>query len=161
MERTTTAVLIFIGIAIISISSIYVIYKISLPPTSQPDAEITYFSLNGYDNPVGTVWNYKFILKVFNNASTPINGLTVTFNITNGEAMNRTIELYKPPGGPSIISITPGESYPLDTINAGETTEVYGLIWNNLLDCAKLRGTNFVATIKLNGIILDERSIPL
>jgi regulator of replication initiation timing len=117
---------------------------------------ISFFSLNGYDNPVGVMWNTKFIVRVQNNSTKDVSGLTLTFNIVSNYTIKRELYLFQP----NTTGLKVGEKYDLGILKQGETQEVQGIIWNNLGDSAKLRGSTFMVTLKLADVILDESSIP-
>lgn len=120
-------------------------------------ARITGFRLNGIDNPVGVMWNTKFIVEVLNNETSDVNGLTITFNIIDSAFdVHREIEMYQPYVRGYVQM---GETLVLGLLNQKETIEMNGVIMNNLDDDAKLRGSTFVVTLKLGDIVLDEARI--
>jgi len=125
------------------------------------NVRITSFSLSGYNNYVGLIWNYVFSVKIQNNLTTPVKGLTLTFNIISNHTIDRRISIFDPLQGYTACErdLKVGESYDLGNFSQGEMKEVRGEIWNNLEDVSKLRGSSFVATLRLNGIVLDERTI--
>jgi hypothetical protein len=114
---------------------------------------------NGYDNPVGVVWNYKFLIKVLNNGTSDVDGLALTYNISSNYNIDREVDIYDPHQGSNVVSWELEEPYILGIIEQGETKEVYGLIWNNLDDSAKLRGSTFIVTLKLEDTVIDQTAI--
>ncbi len=121
------------------------------------------FRLNGYDNPGGVTWNYKFIIKVLNNGTNDVDNITVTFNILSVNDANRSIDIYDPLQGYILVKfgLTMGEPYSIGNVKQGETKEVYGYINNNLLDSAKLRGSAFTVTLMQEDIVLDQATISI
>jgi len=114
---------------------------------------------NGYDNPVGVVWNYKFLIKVLNNGAGDVDGLALTYNISSNFNVSREVVIYDPYQGSEIITWELEKSYMLGIVKQGENKEVYGLIWNNLNDVAKLRGSTFIVTLKLEDTVIDQTAI--
>ena len=47
----------------------------------------------------------------------------------------------------------------LEVVKAGEIIDVYGVISNDLLDSAMLRGSTFLATLTIGDIVLDQAKI--
>ena len=125
------------------------------------NVRITFFSLSGYNNYVGLIWNYGFIVRIQNNLTIPASGLTLTFNVISNYTIDRKISIFDPLQGYTAWErdLKVGESYDLGIFSQGETKEVRGEIWNNPDDVSKLRGSSFVATLRLNGAFLDERTI--
>jgi hypothetical protein len=125
--------------------------------STSPLLKIANFSFTGYYNPVGLVWNYQFQVQVQNEQTSAINGATLTFDIHSNYTMHRQIVI----GEPNVRYLPPGEQYLLGTIKPGEKITVNGFIENNLGDDSKLKGSTFVATLKVNNTILDEESMLL
>jgi hypothetical protein len=126
-------------------------------PTISPNIKITNFSFTGYYNPVNLEWNYQFHVQVQNQQTSIINGATLTFDIQSNYTITRQIVI----GEPTVRYLPPGEQYLLGTIGSGEKITVNGFIENNLADDAKLRGSTFVAILKVNNTVLDEKSMIL
>jgi hypothetical protein len=129
--------------------------KISLLQTLRIES----LQFNGYDNPVGVVWNYKFLIKVLNNGASDVDGLALTYNISSDFNVSREVVIYDPYQSPDIVSWELEKPYMLGVVKQGETKEVYGLIWNNLDDSAKLRGSTFIVTLKLDDTVLDQTAL--
>ena len=125
--------------------------------STPPLLEVANFSFTGYYNPVGLVWNYQFQVQVQNEQTSGINGATLTFDIYSNYTMHRQIVI----GEPTVRYLGLCEQYPLGTIKPGEKITVNGFIENNLGDDAKLRGSTFVASLKVNNAVLDEESMLL
>jgi hypothetical protein len=129
--------------------------KISLLQTLRLES----LQFNGYDNPVGVVWNYKFLIKVLNIGARDVDGLALTYNISSNFNVSREVDIYDPYQGSDLISWELEKSYMLGVVKQGETKVVYGLIWNNLNDIAKLRGSTFIVTLKLEDTVIDQTAI--
>jgi hypothetical protein len=129
--------------------------KISLLQTLRIES----LQFNGYDNPVGVVWNYKFLIKVLNNGASDVDGLALIYSFSSNYNIDRAVDIYDPHQGSDIISWELEKPYILGIVKQGETIEVYGLIWNNLDDSAKLRGSTFIVTLKLEDTVIDQTAI--
>jgi hypothetical protein len=141
------------------------IYLANIPSHSvKPIINVTINSLNlnGYDNPVGVVWNDKFLLTYVNNGTTDIDNITITFSTNSTFQISREIVFFdsEPPHN-YIGGFKMGEPFQLGIIKANETKEFQGFIWNNLLDSAKVHGSAFTATLKSNDTFLDQATIYL
>jgi|WetSurMetagenome_2_1015567.scaffolds.fasta_scaffold06904_2 hypothetical protein len=120
---------------------------------------ISNFTLNGIDNPVGLVWNIKFIAKIRSDYALDVDGLTLTLNINSNYNIERAIDMQDSNGNIVKWDLQEGEPYAVGVVKQGETKEIYGYIWNDLNDSAKLSGAVFVATLKIGNIVLDEARI--
>lgn len=119
--------------------------------------KIANFSLNGFDNPVGLVWNTKFIVNIQNNLPYDISNVTLIFDVISVFKIDREITLWD--SQLNILSWGLEEkSYILGVPKSGNTT-LEGVIWNNLNDDAKLHGSSFVVTLKVGDIVLDKATI--
>ena len=140
--------------------------SIYLDNTSNPLEEspikitITSFNLTGYFNPVGVVWNDMFNLTYANTGPVNVDNLTITFATNSTYEMDRKIGLFysEPPQGYN-GEFPMGTQYPLGAVNANETKEFIGCIWNSLGDTSKVHGYAFTATLKSNGTFLDQATI--
>ena len=128
--------------------------------TPQPSvkAKITYFDLNGYDNPVGIIWNVKFIVRILNNGTTEAKNMTLTFNTNSTYIMDRQVAIFGSQGNYA-YDINMSQPYALDILKVGEVKEVDGEIWNNLLDDFKIRGFAFTVSLKYEEFLVDEASV--
>ena len=63
-------------------------------PQPSVKVKITYFDLNGYDNPVGIIWNVKFIVRILNNGTTEAKNMTLTFNTNSTYIMDRQVAIF-------------------------------------------------------------------
>ncbi len=126
-------------------------------PTSSPiiNAKINNFTLTGIDNPVGLVWNTEFSLGIFNNGTIDAENLTIIFSSNSTYNLERDISLFNSTRY-YLKDIKMTETYAIGTIKVGETKQVDGEIWNNLLDDAKIRGFVFIATLKIDDKVIDE-----
>jgi hypothetical protein len=151
---------------ILFIAFLFTSVAIYLGTTTKPSAEsslnvsVTGFNLTGYYNPVGVVWNDMFNLTCTNNGSADVDNLTVTFSTNSTFEMDREIDIFgpTPPQGYS-GEYKMGADIPLGAINANETKEVAGCIWNYLGDSSKVHGFAFTATLKSNGTLLAQSAI--
>ncbi len=166
--RKITLISILIGVLLVASGFVYFqsLQKPSVPlltptptqATQNPSLiKIANFSFTGYYNPVNQEWNYQFQVQVQNEQTSVNNGATLTFDILNNYTMHRQIVI----GEPTVRYLPPGEQYLLGTIKPGEKITVNGFIENNLGDDAKLRGSTFVAYLKVNNTLFDEKSILL
>ncbi len=166
--RKITLISILIGVLLVVSGFVYFQSLQKLPvlsPTPTPTQaaqnpsiiKIANFSFTGYYNPVNLEWNYQFQVQVQNVQTIPITGVTLTFDILSNYTMHRQIVI----GEPSVGYLSPGEQYLLGTIKPGEKITVNGFIENNLGDDAKLRGSTFVAFLKINNTLFDEKTILL
>lgn len=120
--------------------------------------KISNFSTNGVDSWGGVSWSTKFIVKIENNETKNVDGVTLTFNILSSYNIKREI-IFFGSNGVYVGEIKVGESYAVGILKQGETKEINGEIENNFADDAKLSGSHFIATLKLGDIILDEAII--
>jgi cell division protein FtsB len=118
------------------------------------------FTLDGYDNPVGLVWSTKFIVEIQNNEPREIENATLTFNILSSFDIARELSLLDSQHNVIDWSLSPKEPFIMGVLKQGVTL-LRGVIWNSLDDSAKLRGSTFVATLKLGDYVLDEASIEM
>lgn len=131
-----------------------------ITPSNSPNVyykpQITNFSLDGFDNPVGIAWNSKFIVRITSDVD--VDDLNIVFEISSACQVERTIELFNPY---YYATFKVGEPYRLGALKAGQTIEIDGVIVNNLEDWAKLSGATFTAILKKGDTVLDRASIDM
>lgn len=165
--RKITLISILIGVLLITSGFVYFqsLQKplATLTPTPTHAAQnssilrIENFSFTGYYNPVNQEWNYQFQVQIHNAQTDTITGATLTFDILSNYTMHRQIVI----GEPTVRYLPPGEQYLLGSIKPGEKIIVNGFIENNLGDDAKLRDSTFVAYLKVNNTLFDEKTMLL
>jgi hypothetical protein len=124
------------------------------------NVKVTSFNLTGYDNPVGVVWNDKFLLTYANNGTTDVYNTTINFSTNSPFEMNRTIGFFDSAWPHYYVGeFLMGTEYPLGAISVNETKEFIGYISNFLGDSSKVHGFAFTATLKSNETLLDQATV--
>lgn len=121
------------------------------------DVKITSFSLTGYNNRVGVVWNPSFALNYTNFEDSRVDNLTLTFTTNSTYEMEREISIFSPiPPHYYIAGSTMEQPIALESLNGEETKTFYGEVWNSLDDSSKLHGFAIIATLKWQDVILEK-----
>jgi len=127
-------------------------------PTMKPiaDVHISNFQFTKFFAAEGLSWHAGFIIEVTNSETARMDNLTLTFVSESPYDIIRTVGFYNNVGPSNQRYVAMGQPCLLDTLEQGETKVLSGYIQNNMGDSYRIRGYDFVVTLKIGDTVLDQ-----
>lgn len=127
-------------------------------PTTKPitNVHLSNFQFTRFFAAEGLSWHAGFVIEITNNETVRVDDLTLTFVSESPYDMNRTVGFYNNVGPYSQRYVVMGQPCFLDSLEQGETMVLSDYIINNMGDSYRIRGYDFVVTLRIGDTVLDQ-----